>query len=418
MIQQVVVTGIGLISSAGIGKEAFWSSLYSGNSGIQPLNYENYPKYIANEQECKLAALMPDFEPTQYFSRRDCSTFDTSCLMILKAVDEALADASFTGENINTAVILGTAIGFRPPYKRLMNSLTAYSKGDASLIPAPHYYESFSTEYLNQTPIEAVYKKYALQGSGLSMSSICASGSTAICLATELVKQGQVDAVVCGAYDFFHPLQNRVFSHYKMLASDFCRPFDKTRTGFQLGEGIGIVIVESLENARRRDAKIYAEISGFGMANEAFHLVIPSPSGAEYSRCISTAIIDSKIDPDSINYFCPVGRGGKDSDAQEVRGIEKAFGKHANSLFVNSIVPITGYCLGANSVFNFIATLLQMKNNTIYSIKNFIAADNKFKLNFVKEPVSNIKVENAVVCGYGFTGATTAIVLNNGMNME
>jgi len=418
MNKQVVVTGIGVISSAGIGTSAFWEAIKSGHSGIADINFENYPNYVPKENEVRQAGLMLPFLPEEYFSNKDIDTFDSSSLMILKAVDESLQDSGINYSDKQIDVILGTAIGFRPPYKRLMHSLKAYSKGDNDLLPQPHYYPSFTSEYLNQTPIEAIFKKYSLKGTGMSISSICASGSTSICLGTELVKSGKADAVVCGAFDFFHPLQNRVFSHYKMLSPNSCKPFDRSRKGFQLGEGIGVVIVESLESAKKRSANIYAEIAGYGMGNDAFHFVIPSPSGNEYSQSIDTAIIDSAINPEEIDYWCPIGRGGRDSDAQEVRGVERVFKNQAQKLHVNSIVPVIGYCLGANSIFNFIGTLLQMKNKTLFPIKNLSQPDKRFKPNFIQHTMTDYNINNALVCGYGFTGVNTAIVLRNGRNLE
>lgn len=413
MKRRVVATGIGVVSSIGNDQNSFFSSIRTRVSGITEFSSEDFPNYLCGKDEPNRAGRIKNFFPENYFTKEEIAQVDYPTLLILKAVQEALKDSKIDYKKKRVGVLLGTAVGLRPPYVRLNPSLKAYSRGDTSFLPHPQPYQSCFMEFLTETPVEVIHKKYSLQGRGMGLTGICASGSITLCLGMDLIENNCLDAVICGGFDFFHPRQNRLFSHFKMLTKEKCRPFDKNRKGFQLGEGVGVVLLEELDNAKKRDAFIYGEIKGYGNTNDAFHLVVPSPLAVEYAQAIDSAVKDAGIDIDAVDYFCPVGRGGIDSDLKEIRGIKRALKDKVNKILINSIIANTGYALGASSILNFINTLLQMKEGYIYPTLNLENPDPKFNLNFVMDKPLSKKINFALVCSDGFAGVNTALLIEN-----
>lgn len=409
--KQIVITGMGTISSIGNNKDDFFQSLVSGRCGIQELTKEDYPRHIPQKSEPSYAGRIKEFDPSTYFSEDEIEQFDYPTLIILKAVGEAIKESKLSISGQDISVIIGSAVGLRPTYDRLNASLRAYSSGERKFLPQPQYYPTVVMEFMMNTVLNAIFKKFNLQGDGLCLSTICASCATTIGLGTELIRNGRSNIVICVGFDNFHPRQNTVFSHFKMLSDEKSAPFDKSSRGFQLAEGVGVLVLEDLSTARKRDTYIYGKICGSTITNDAYHIVIPSPSAKEFAKAIELSIEEANIKPEDIDYISLIGRGSKMSDMKELEGIKMIFGDLAGEIPINSITSYTGYSLGASSILNFITTLLEMKEKVILPIRNFKNPHSKYKMNFVKEKPLKKEINLALVCSQSFAGVNTAIIL-------
>ncbi len=408
---EVVITGIGVISSIGNNKDDFFQSLLSGKSGIDEFNKDDYPYHVFRENEPTLAGRIKDFDPSAYFSKDEIDQFDYPTLTVLKAADEAIKESRLSISDYNVSVIMGSALGLRPTYNRLNASFKTYSSGDISSLPQPQYYPAVAMEFMMDTVLGAFFKKFNLHGDGLCLSTVCASGATAICLGSDLIRNGSSDIVICIGFDHFHPKQNTGLSHFKMLTEEMNIPFDVSSKGFQMAEGVGVAVLEGTKTARGRKAHIYGEILGSCITNDAYHIVIPSPSGKEFARAIEMCIEDAGIDLKEIDYISLIGRGSKLSDLKEMEGIRRVFGQLVEKIPINSITSYTGYSLCASGILNFITTLLQMKEKTILPILNFNNPYSKYsRMNFVKDRLRK-EINMALVCSHAFTGVNTAIVI-------
>ncbi|MHA1675826.1 MAG: beta-ketoacyl-[acyl-carrier-protein] synthase family protein [Candidatus Njordarchaeales archaeon] len=411
MKRRVVITGLGVISSIGNNKDIFFESLKQGKTGVREYEDETYPNYKRSKGEPNLVGYVK-FEPHKYFSNKETSAYPLPMLMVLKAVDEALRDAKINSTVEKIGVILGTAVAPHPSYDRLNASLKAYGKADTKFLPFPQYYPSYIMEFLTQTFVEVVMKKYRFQGEGYGISGICASGALSVCLGARLIQYGLADTMICCGSDFFYPMQSKVFSRFKLLCSGKCCPFDKRRAGFQLGEGVGVVVLEQLDKAKEKGCHAYGEIVGLGITNDAYHLVIPSPNGKEFARAISIAVEEAKVNSDTLDYVSPVGRGCRVGDLKEAHGLHIALGrKVAENVPVNSIVPNCGYTLGATTILNLISTILQMNENYIFPVLNTESLDPKCKLNLIMKKPLRKEIDLALVCGFAFSGINSAIVV-------
>lgn len=407
--RRVAITGIGVVSSIGNDKDEFFKSLLSGNCGIEEFTEDDYPHHSLPENVPSLAGRIKGFIPSDYFTKDEIDQFDYPTLTVLKAVGEAIEDSKPSFTNQNVGVIVGSATSLHPTYNRLISYIRAYSSGNINYLPMPQYYPAVVMEYMMDTVLSAIFKKFNLQGEGLCLSTLCTSGATAICLGTESIRNGSLDVVICLGFDHFHPRQNIEFSHFKMLTEEKNIPFDRSSKGFQLAEGIGVVVLEDMDTAKEKRGFIYGEVISWGMTNDAYHLVIPSPSGREFAKAIEMAIKDADIELKEIDYISLTGRGSRTSDIKELEGVRRVFGQLAEKIPINSITSYTGYPLGASGVFNFITTLLQMKEKTILPILNFDTPHSEYiKWSFVKERMEK-EINMALVCCHAFTGVNTAI---------
>ncbi len=402
----VSITGLGLLSSVAHNVSAFNDAIKNKRTGIKEFPFEDYPGTLISKKENYNVGHIKGFSLDQYFDKKDINSIDRSTLYILKAIDEAIIDSNIHKKNIRVGVLMGSAVGIFPPYTRLRKLLRAY-KGDIASLPQLQHYQSYFMELLTNTPIDIVCKKYGFKNYSSGLTGICSSGALTVSYGHQLIKSGRVDAIVCCGFDFFYSPMNKTFSQYNLLSKKTCKPFDRLRDGFQLGEGVGVIV---LENKKHTDDSAYADCIGTGLSNDAYHMVMPSPSGDAYANAITQSLDESGLDAIDIDYISPIGRGGIYSDLKEARGIKKALGKHASLIPVNSVIPNVGYSLGASSSFNIIYALMQMKENRIYPTLNTNNIDIKLGLNIIKDTTIEKKLANVLVTSFAFAGVNTSLV--------
>lgn len=409
---EVVVTGMGTLTSLGNDATVFFESLLAGKDGIRKIGDDEYKGYVFINNEPKLAGRITNFVLNEHFTEDEINRFDVPTLKVLKAVEEAVVDAGVNLSGQRVTVIVGSAVGLRPTYERINSSLKAYVAADVSLLPMPQYYKNMDGEFMLDTVVSGILKKFNITGAALSISAVCASGAAAIGLGTDFIRQDAYDLAICVGFDFFHPRQNRVFSHNRLLSEDKIKPFDKNAAGFQLAEGVGSVILESEKNAIKRGKHSYGKIKGWSITNDAYHLLIPTKHGKELAMAVELALQDAGMQPGEIEYINLIGRGSPASDERECNAIMKVFGPLLQRIPVNSLTSFTGYSLAASSILNTIAALLQMRHDTVLPNLNLeMPAEKCQGINFIKGKPAQQKIKTALICSTAFTGVNSAVVL-------
>ncbi|KOR29239.1 hypothetical protein TI04_09110, partial [Achromatium sp. WMS2] len=360
-MSRVVITGLGAITSIGTNVKTFFANLLAGRSGI--VDFRQHPEageYRLRAGQVPLAALLPEGIPER-FSEDLRKRFDPQALTVLAAAQEALVDANFTRGTRPPALFVGSAVGLRPAVSRIRKAFPAFAQFSVDLLPTPSFYgRNFNDEFAISSAVRAIVETSLGPAMAFPFSTLCASGGNAVILGYEMIRCGLVDAALAIGFDFFHPRQNQVFSHFRLLDTDPMRPFDASRKGYQLGEAVGAVMLESMESAARSEINPYAEVVGVGASNDGYHMVIPDPSGSAQYQAIMTAINEAKVDPAKLDVIAAVGRGSKVSDQAEARAFNRVLGKLAGQTPINSLAPNTGYTLGASSILNLIALCMEM----------------------------------------------------------
>jgi 3-oxoacyl-(acyl-carrier-protein) synthase len=411
--RRVAVTGMGVVSSIGNDKEAFFSALLAGQTGIAEISKEDFPKHPFGENQVALAGRFDRHLASLISPSDKVQEHGYPVLVVMKAIEEAITegDGKMLRRKDGVQVIIGSALGLFPEHGRMNEALRLYATGDTRFLPQPQFYPLPAMEFMMDTILSAVFKRHNLRGKGLCLSTICASGSTAVCLGTEWVRSGECEMAICIGFDHFNPRQNIALSHFKLLSNDTCIPFDRTSKGCQLGEGVGVLVLEDLEGARKSGANVWGEISGIGMTNDAYHLVISQSSGKEFAMAIEMAIEDACIQRlEDVECITLASKGSRASDIKELEGIKRVFGDLCGGVAVNSITPYTGYTLGASSVLSLIAALLQMKKGILLPIPKFNTPYAGYKMNYVREVLKK-DIKLALVCADAFTGVNTAIAI-------
>jgi len=409
----VVITGLGAVTPIGTNTEEFFASLLAGRSGV--VDFRRHPEvgdYRLRNDQVPLAALLPGGIPER-FSEELRRRYDPQALTVLAAAQEALADAAFEPTERAPALFVGSAVGLRPAAPRLRKAFPAYAQFSADLLPEPSYYgRNFLDEFAMSIAIRAITETALGRAIAFPFSSLCVSGGNAVILAYEMIRSGLVDAALAIGFDFFHPRQNQVFSHFRLLDTEPMRPFDVSRSGYQLGEAVGAVLLESAERAARRHATPYAEVAGVGASNDGYHLVIPDPSGAPQYQAITAALGEAGVGPGELDAIAAIGRGSKVSDQAEARAINKMLGKRAGEAPVNALVPNTGYTLGVSSILNLIALSMEMRRGVLFPTINVQKLDAKLgPIDLVRHAPRPARIDTALAVGSAFLGSNTAIVV-------
>uniref|UniRef100_A0A450VQJ0 3-oxoacyl-[acyl-carrier-protein] synthase II n=1 Tax=Candidatus Kentrum sp. FM TaxID=2126340 RepID=A0A450VQJ0_9GAMM len=412
-MHRVMVTGLGVITPIGDSVPGFFSSLLSGKSGV--VDFRDHPEmgdYRLRADQVPLAGLIPDGTVEQRFSAELRQRYDPQTLSVLAAAGEAIANAEIEPAERNLALFIGSAVGLRPAIPRMRKAFPAYAQFSSELIPEPRYYKSFLDEFSTSTVIRAIADMYAPRSMAYPFSSLCASGGNAIILGYELIRTGIADSALAIGFDFFHPRQNQVFSHFRLLDKKPIRPFDVARTGYQLGEGIGAVLLESADFANVEKKRPYTEIIGVGATNDGYHMVSPDPSGKPQLQAMKTAMTEARLEPENLDAIATIGRGSKISDQSEGRAIVRLLGNAGSGIPMNSLTPNIGYTLGASSILNFISLVVEMNRGTLFPTLNVTRVDPRLgKFDLVTNEPRPARICKALALGSAFLGSNTAIVL-------
>jgi 3-oxoacyl-[acyl-carrier-protein] synthase II len=412
--KRVVITGIGIVSPIGVGKDAYWDALKNGRTGFGKISFFDPSTY-----PCHIDAEVKDFQPDQFMDKKKARRMDRFTQFAMAATKMAMADSKLdlSKENLERCgVIVGSGIGGLPTIEAEHKVLL--EKGMKRVSP-------FLIPMLitNIAPGEIAIE-YGFTGPNYSVSSACATSNHALGEALRHLRYGDCDVLIAGGTEAaITPLGVAGFCQARALTTDFnenpskaSRPFDKNRSGFVMGEGAGVVILETLEHAQARGAKIYAELAGYGTTDDAYHITAPSPEGHAAVRAMQLALADGDVRPEDVDYVNAHGTSTELNDKTETAAIKRVFGAHARKLAVSSTKSMTGHLLGAAGAAELIATLLCMENKTVHPTVNYETPDPECDLDYVPNTARAAEVRCALSNSLGFGGHNAVIVVKKHQN--
>ncbi|SRR5581483_540694 len=405
---RAVITGIGVVSSIGLGKEAFWQSLIAGRSGIKPIRGFDASGYLSQIAGEIWDFAMDDLVPCN--GARLCR----AAQMALAATQMAIEDAHLNWQSCEShrcGVAMGTALGGADVYEQQLRRLNE-SDNPRRVNPL-----SVPLTMANASAAE-IALRYGLKGPNMTLSTACSSGAHAIGHALHLIRSQKVDwmiaggaeaCIVPGVFAGFNAL--RALSLRNAEPQRASRPFDKTRDGFVLGEGAAVLVLESLEFARRRGAEIYAEVAGYGSACEAHHIVHPEITGAEEARVMKLALDDGCVDADQVDYINTHGTSTVLNDRTETNAIKKLFGARARRIALNSTKSMIGHSLGAAGAIETIVCALTLQRKVLHPTINHENPDPECDLDYTPNQPRESDVRTALSNSFGFGGNNACLVL-------
>lgn len=405
--RRVVVTGVGLITPLGVGVNASWEALLQGRSGIgiiRTFDSSDLPVHIAGE--------VKGFDPSLYIEPKEVKKMDRFIQFAVAASSMAIEDSGIriTEDNAErVGVIIGSGIGGLPAIEHYHKIYL--EKGYRRITPF------FIPMLIINLASGQVSIKFGARGPNSAVVTACATGSHAIGDAFRVIQRGDADVMIAGGTEsVITPLAIGGFAVMKALSTRndeperASRPFDRDRDGFVMGEGAGIVVLEALESAQTRNARIYAEIVGYGMTSDAYHITAPAPRGEGAASCMAAALRDAGVTHEVVDYINAHGTSTKYGDELETAAIKRVFGDHAYRLCISSTKSMTGHLLGAAGGVEAIISVLSIYNNTVPPTINLDNPDPECDLDYVAHKPRQIKVDYALSNSFGF-GGTNACLL-------
>lgn len=406
--RRVVITGMGVISPIGIGKEAFFSSLKEGKSGVGLISRFN-PEGLST----KIAAEVKDFEPIAYIDKKEAKRMDRFTQFAVAASKMALEDAIMNHEEIDEdrmGVCLGSGIGGIETFENQHKVMMEKGVGRVSPFFIPMMISNIASGYISMT--------FNAKGPNMTVVTACASATNAIGEAYRMIERNDADIMITGGTEAsITPLSIAGFCSMKALSErndepeKASRPFDKDRDGFVMGEGSGILILEELEHAQKRGARIYGEIVGYGSTADAYHITAPAPDGEGALKAMKKAMQDACINPEQIDYINAHGTSTELNDKYETMAIKKLLGQHAYKVSVSSTKSMTGHLLGAAGAVEAIACLMTINEGIIPPTINYSKADENCDLDYVPNACKKASVNYVMSNSLGFGGHNASIIL-------
>jgi len=406
--RRVVVTGLGVLTSIGIGVDDFWTGLKQGRNGIGLIT-----RFDTTNFDTKFAAEVKNFNSDDYIDRKAAKRMDLYTQYALAAADMAIKDSQLNLDNIDKekfGVIFGSGIGGMTTLEK-QHWIYFESKSPRKLSPF------FVTMMISDIAAGQISIRFGLKGPNYATTSACATSSHAIADAHMLIQRGSADLMVCGgseatitemAIGGFNAM--RALSTWNDRFLEACRPFDKDRSGFVMGEGAGIIILEEYHHAINRGAKIYAELVGIGLTADAYHIAAPAPNGEGAFRSMREAIRDAGIAPEDVDHINAHGTSTPYNDVNETIAIKSVFGQHAYKLVINSTKSMTGHLLGAAGGVEAVATILSMVNNIVPPTINLTNPDPECNLNYSANKFTEKKINYAISNTFGFGGHNATLL--------
>ncbi len=406
--RRVVITGAGVLSPLGNELKTLWSNLIKGKSGIGLIDSFDTTNYAT-----KIGGAVHDFDVEQYMSLKDARKLDISIQYGIAAASQAMKHSGLdvTDDNCHRiGTIIGAGIGG-------LNTIEKYHK--ILLEKGPRRVSPFFTpgSIINMTAGQ-VSMKYHLIGPNLAIVTACTTGLHCIGQAARMIAYGDADAVVAGGSEMATtPLCIAGFSSAKALSrrndapEQASRPWDKDRDGFVMSDGAGVVVVESLDSALARDAKIIAEISGFGMSSDAYHMTLPPENGSGAALAMKNALSDAQVNAEQIAYINAHGTSTNAGDLAETRAIKKIFSDHAYKLSVSSTKSMTGHLLGASGSLETIVTALSLSDQVAPPTINLENPDEECDLDYIPHEAKQMDMQYALCNSFGFGGTNGSLVL-------
>ncbi len=408
MSRRVVVTGVGLVSPVGMGTQANWDALRAGTSGIGPIT-----RFDAATFSTRFAGEVKNFDPLQFIEKKELKKMDIFIQFAVAASQYAMEDARLTvtpdfADRIG--VFIGSGIG---GFTTIEREHEAYLAGGPRKISPFFIPSSIINLAAGQVSI-----RFGAKGPNLATCTACTASAHAIGDSFEIIKRGAADAMIAGGAEAaVCPMGVGGFAALRALStrnddpSRASRPFEKDRDGFVLGEGAGIVVLEELEFAKRRGATIYAEMVGYGMSGDAYHMTAPSENGDGAFRVMNAAIASAGIRPDQVDYVNAHGTSTPHNDRIETTAIKRVFGEHAYKLAISSTKSMTGHLLGAAGGLEAGITALSIRHQIAAPTINLEHADEGCDLDYVPHTARPMKIDYALSNSFGFGGTNGALLM-------
>jgi len=408
MKRRVVITGLGVISPIGIGNEEFWHSLINGISGIGPVT-----RFDVNDFATKIAGEVKNFQPENYLDKKEARRMDRFTQFAVAAAKMAVEDTGLNLTEIDkdkAGVVFGTGIGGTATFEEQHCVLA--QKGPGRVSPF------FIPMMIGNMAAGQIAINLGFSGPNYTIVNACASSTNSAGEALKLIQRGDADLVVTGGAEAaVTPMSFAGFCSMKAMSTrndrpdKASRPFDLDRDGFVLGEGAGVLILESLEHALNRGAKIYAELAGYGCTDDAYHITAPAPGGSGAAKAMKQALKDACLNPEDISYINAHGTSTELNDKYETAAIKAVFGEHATRLAISSTKSMTGHLLGAAGAVEAIATALAITNSLVPPTINYEKPDPECDLDYVPNQARKMQVDAALSNSFGFGGHNATILL-------
>ena len=407
--RRVVVTGLGCITPVGNSVDELWSSLMSGKSGVS-----NISVFDAEKMPVKFSASIKDFDAEKYFDSKEQRKLDLFMQYGMAAGIDAVNDSNINNSDVDTervGVAIGSGIGGLPSIE---------NTHDIFLKSGPRRISPF---FIPATIINMIAGnlsiKYGYKGPNLSIVTACTTGTHNIGEGFRQIQYSHADVMVCGGAEMATtPLGIGGFAAARALSTrndepqKASRPWDTGRDGFVLGDGAGVLVLEELEHAKRRGAKIYAEVTGYGMSADAYHMTLPSETGEGAQRCMKNALKDGDIAPEEIGYINAHGTSTPAGDVVEARAIKSMFNAHAKNLVVNSTKSMIGHLLGAAGGVEALVTVLSLKNQKLHQTINVENQDPECDLDFNTKSSKDVDIKHALSNSFGFGGTNGSLIFS------
>jgi len=409
-MRRVVVTGIGLITPLGCGREAVWSALTAGRSGIVRIE-----EFDTSGLRTNIAGVCRDFRPLDFFDDREMARLDRVSQMAIAATGMATGEAGLTNgqlDSYDVGVMLGTGFGGQSSIEEYCGAFFSNGRGRRSAIAIPKSMYNASSSNI------AI--RFKTRGPNLTVTTACSSGANAIGQAFHLIRYGHADRMIAGGADApVTPVVMDAWKDMRVLSTKndpperACKPFSANRDGFVLSEGAGIVVLEALELAVARGARIYGEIIGYGSTADAAHITFPDPDGE--SNAILRALKDANVAPAEIDHINAHGTATKLNDQSETEAIKRVFGDRAREIPINSIKSMIGHSMGAAGAIELIAATLAIDNQVLPPTINYEEADPQCDLDYITEGARQVSGSNplrtAISNSFGFGGNNAVLVV-------
>lgn len=408
--RRVVITGMGAITPIGNSVEEFWNGIKEGKTGFGPITYFDTADY-----RCKLAAEVKDFDPTQYMDKKSARRMEQFCQFAVAAAGQAIADAGLIMEQEDPYMVgcsVGSGIGSLQAMEREYDRLKEKGPGRVGPMLVPLMISNMAAGNVSIA--------YGLKGKSLNVVTACATGTHSIGEAYRTIQYGDADVMVAGGTESsitpigiagFSALTALSFSEDPQRASI---PFDKDRNGFVMGEGSAVVVLEELEHAKRRGAKIYAELIGYGCSSDAYHITSPAEDGSGAATAMLNALKDGGVAPEKLSYINAHGTSTHHNDLFETRAIKLAFGEHAYDLKINSTKSMVGHLLGAAGAVEFVTCVKEIQEGYIHRTVGLCETEEELDLNYCRDSYEE-EVPYALTNSLGFGGHNASLLLKKYM---
>src|SRR5881628_1839676 len=410
MARRVAITGLGLVTPLGTNVSSTWEGLLAGRSGAGPIT-----RFDPVQSPVKFACEVKGFDPAQYLDKKEIRRYDLFAQYAIGAAEQAVTDACLASnwsaaDLKRVGVLIGTGTGGLQTFEE--NCRALFEKGPSRVSPF------FVPMYMPNVAAALISMRYGAKGPNYATVSACASSAHSVGDAADLIRNDAADLmIVGGAEAAITPLAVASFANMKALSErnddpqTASRPFDRDRDGFVMGDGAAVLILEEWEHARRRGAKIYAEVAGYGMSADAYHITAPAPDGSGAQEAMRRAMADAGVRPESVGYINAHGTSTPHGDAAETAAVKAVFGPQARKLIFGSTKSMTGHLLGAAGAFEFAICALALQNGVIPPTINQFTPDPACDLNSAPNKAVKRPVEIALSNSFGFGGHNVTLAI-------